>query len=379
MFDYQKENRFFAQISGGMEELGASELKELGAFKVKPEFRGITFSADRKNLYQIVYKSRLVSRIIAPLKTFQCHDYDDLYRTARRVSWEKILSPSLTFAIFSNVANSKIDHSHYASLKLKDSIADYFVDKFGERPDIDTREPDVWLNLHIHNNQATLGFDVSGGSLHKRGYRKNKVSAPIQETLAAAIIRISGWDRKSPLYDPMCGSGTILAEAVMSAADIPAAALRDFFGFYFMPDYDDSLWEQIKATENNKIRQIPSNLISGSDISGEAVKISRENLALLPMDYKVPLKTIDFKDAKPQEGATIITNPPYGIRMTEKGGMEAFYKRLGDFLKQKCKGSNAYIYFGERELIKHIGLKATWKKPLKNGGLDGRLVKYEMY
>jgi putative N6-adenine-specific DNA methylase len=296
-----------------------------------------------------------------------------------QIKWTDFISPKNTFAIFSNVSNSKIRNSKFAALRLKDGIVDSFRDASGERPNIDTRDPDIWLNLHIENNEAIISLDTSGGSLHRRGYRKDAIEAPMQETVAAAIIRYSEWDGTVPLLDPLCGSGTLLAEALMHYCNMPSGILRKHFGFKYLPDYNNAVWTKVKKELDNEIRRLPDKRISGSDSSAKAIRIAAENLNNLKHGKRVNLKILDFKRAKGLENGIIVTNPPYGIRMGKKEKLDQFYKSFGDFLKQKCTGSTAYIYFGEREFIKKIGLKPTWKKPLKTGGLDGRLVKYEMF
>ena len=237
MFEYQKTGRFFAQVAGQMEEYGAAELKEFGVKEITPVYRGVWFKTDLEHVYRVNLWARLLTRVLAPLLTFSCHSTDYLYTTAKKMEWEKLLTSDQTFAIFSTVSNSKITHSQYAGLKLKDAIADYFLEKEGKRPDVNRENPDVWINLHIDKNKAHISLDTSGGSLHKRGYRINSVPAPMQETLAAAIIRISDWQGLTPLLDPMCGSGTLLAEALLHFSRIPSAFLRKKFGFENLPDF----------------------------------------------------------------------------------------------------------------------------------------------
>lgn len=379
MYEYQKNNRFFAQIADSIKELGVQELSELGADNVSSAYRGIYFDADPETLYRINYTSRLVSRVLAPLVWFRCHTTDQLHKKAMQIKWTDFISPKNTFAIFSNVSNSKIRNSKYAALRLKDGIVDSFRESSGERPNIDTRNPDIWLNLHIDNNEAIISLDTSGGSLHRRGYRKEAIEAPMQETVAAAIIRYSEWDGSVPLYDPLCGSGTLLAEALMYYCRIPSGMLRRHFGFEYLPDFNRAVWTKIKKELDAGIRRLPDKRISGSDSSAKAVRMAAENLNSLKNGKRVNLKILDFKKAKGLENGIIVTNPPYGIRMGKDQKLDQFYKSFGDFLKQKCTGSTAYIYFGEREFIKKIGLKPTWKKLLKTGGLDGRLAKYEMF
>jgi len=378
-YKYQRDSRYFVKIAEGVKEAGAKELAELGAEDIALEFRGIHFRADKSTLYRINYLTRLASRCLAPLIAFNCHDTDMLYKKAKQIKWEEFFAKGSTFAVMGTVSDSNISHSKYASLRLKDAVADYFMEKTGKRPDVSIRNPDILLNLHIRHDKAEISLDTSGGALHRRGYREETVSAPMQETVAAAIIRFTKWNGSVPLYDPMCGSGTLLCEALMLYCNIPSGIFRNKFGFECLPDFDGSAWKQVKKEADTNIRNLPQGLIAGSDLSEEAVDATRINIMGLNYGKNVRVERADFRELPDIEGKVIVTNPPYGIRMGADKDLESFYKDLGDFLKQKCKGSTAYIYFGERRYIKKIGLKASWKKPIKAGGLDGRLVKYEMY
>ena len=379
MYDYQKDKLFFAQIADGIKEPGARELSALGAQNISQAYGGIYFNAEKDELYRINYSVRLATRILAPLVTFDCPAADQLYEKAIRINWTDFMSTEHTFAIFSNVSNSRITNSHYASLRLKDGIVDAFRKRTGKRPDIDALNPDIWLNLHIREDRAVISLDTSGGSLHRRGYRKDAVSAPMQETTAAAIIGYTGWNGEGPLYDPMCGSGTLLCEALMHYCRVPSGFLRAHFGFEFLPDFDEPLWIKAKNEIDRQIRSLPGGLIAGSDASKEAVEISKTNILNLPYGDKVIIEARDFRKHEGLEHGVIVANPPYGIRMGQRQNLDILYKSLGDFLKQRCKGGTAYIYFGDRRFIKNIGLKPAWKRPLKTGGLDGRLVKYELF
>ncbi len=379
MYEYQKSGRFFAQTADDIKEIAALELAELGAGDISPVYRGIYFNADKEALYRINYSARLISRVLASILTFTCHSTDQLYKKAKQIIWSDFISDSNTFAVFSNVSESRINNSHYASLCIKDALVDSFREQTGKRPDVNAKDPDLWINLFVSRNKAVISLDTSGGALHKRGYRKESLTAPMQETVAAAIIKYTEWDGSVPLHDPMCGSATLLCEAMLHYCNIPSAFLRKNFGFEYMPDYDKKLWTVVRKDCDRKKIRLPKELISGSDISSQAVKTSRLNINNIPEGKNININKLDFINAKGLENGVIVTNPPYGIRMGNKDELSSLYKSLGDYLKQKCKGSSAYIYFGEREFIKKIGLKPAWKKPLMSGGLDGRLVKYEMF
>ncbi len=378
-YQYQKDKQYFAQVAEGLKDAGARELAELGAENVRPEFSGIRFKAGKASLYRINYMTRLLSRCLAPLVSYDCPDTDTLYRRAKQIKWKDFFDRDNTFAVSGNVSDSLISHSKYAALRLKDAIADYFKEKTGQRPDVSTRNPDILLNLHIRNDKAVISLDTSGGALHRRGYREETVSAPMQETVAAAIIQFTEWDGSVPLFDPLCGSGTLLCEALMRYSHVPAGIFRQRFGFESLPDFDSATWRQVKKAADEAIRELPKKLLAGSDVSIEAVRAARTNLMGLHYGSRVTIERVDFQKLPVFKKHIIVTNPPYGIRMGGDRNLDLFYKNFGDFLKQKCKGSTAFIYFGDRKYIKKIGLKASWKKPIRAGGLDGRLVKYEMY
>jgi len=376
---YQQNSQYFAQIAGGFEQPAADELAGLGAREIQPGYRGIHFQADATVLYRINYAGRLISRVLAPLALFRCDHRDVLYQKARLIRWNEFFSLDQTFAVFANVSDSQIRHSQFAALCLKDAVVDYFRDLLGARPSVDPQHPDLWIGLHLVKDQAIISLDTSGGSLHRRGYRRKSVAAPLQETLAAAIIALSGWEGQKPLYDPMCGSGTLLCEALMKAGRLPAGLLRRRFGFEFLPDFDSRIWEKVKREFAPGQTKLAEGLIGGSDIDPQAVEAARSNCRALPGGERIRIRSLDYRNLDSLENSIIVCNPPYGIRLKPEEDLPLFYRGLGDFLKQRCRGAEAYIYFGNRELIKSIGLKPSWKKPLSNGSLDGRLVKFQLY
>ena len=379
MYGYQTNNTFFAQVPGMMEELCEQELIELGAINSRLAYRGIYFEADLLTIYRINYTSRTISRVLAPLKSFHCRNADSIMNLAKQIKWDKMFSLDQTFAITSTVSKSTINNSLYASQVLKDGIADYFRANFGKRPNVETVNPDVRFNLFIEKDNAVLSLDTSGESLHKRGYRLLAGEAPMQETLAAAIIRLSKWDGEKPLLDCMCGSGTILCEALMHYCRIPAQKLRKKFGFFHLPDFNKSVWEKFKNETDNQVRPLQKEIIIGSDKSQITINIAKENLSRLPYAENVTLSAHPFQHIKQFESGILITNPPYGIRLGKRDEVENLYKELGDFLKTKCKGTSAFIYTGEPSLRKHIGLKTSKRIPLVNGKLEGVLLQIDSY
>jgi putative N6-adenine-specific DNA methylase len=382
MFQYQQRNQYFAQIAGGFEEIAGAELSELGAVNLKPAFRGIHFEVDRAALYRINYTARLITRVLAPLITFDCHSDKYLHQTALKLEWDRLLTPANTFSVSATTSNTpSLKHSHYAALKVKDAVCDFFRTKTGERPSVDLQNPDIGIHLFVRNNRATLSIDTSGGSLHKRGYRTARVEAPMSETLAAAVIRLSGWHGERPLADPMSGSGTLLCEAAMSWCRIPAGYLREGArGFERLPDFDPSVWMAVKQKADAALRPLPDHLLIASDIDPAAVRATRRNLNRLPgCKNAFQCDTNDFRNIDRFENTTLVTNPPYGLRLGDRGAAEERMKQLGDFLKQRCTGCTAYVYAGDRPLLKKVGLKPEWKKEIHNGGLEGVLGKFDLY
>jgi putative N6-adenine-specific DNA methylase len=378
VFQYQKWNGYFAQLARGTEDLCAEELAELGATNTRPAFKGVYFEADKKTLYRINYQSRIASRILAPLLTFQCHSTKYLYRTAKTIQWSEILSLRDTFAISATVSQSKITHSKYAALCVKDAIADYFIGASGKRPDVETAHPDVRINVHIQNNKTIISLDTSGDALHKRGYRAQTLEAPMRETLAATIIRVTGWDGGTPICDPMCGSGTLVSEALMHACRIPSGFLRTRFGFERLPDFEPNLWKMVKEEEDRRIKTLPQGILFGSDLSEEAVEISRRNCENLPGKEAITWKIAPIEDII-FPGGIIVCNPPYGRRLGDRKQAADLYRKMGDAFKRRCAGSTIFIYVGDPALIREFGMKPSMKRTITNGPIEGRLCRFEIF
>jgi putative N6-adenine-specific DNA methylase len=298
------------------------------------------------------------------------------------MAWDQLLDLNRTFVIDASVSQSNIDHSHFAAQRVKDAISDHFRERTGKRPSVDKRTPDLRLYLHIRRNRAVIGIDVGGGALHRRGYRTESVAAPLQETLAAAIVRLSGWEMdKGPLHDPMCGSGTLLAEAVLHATRRPPAWLRaqGTPPWSALPDFNPAVWRSVKAQLDGEVRELPEGLVSGGDKDPVAVRASKANLANIPGGKRVLLRRSDARDLTLEEPTTVLVNPPYGVRLGERKETEILYRALGDALKRRCPGSTAHILCGDVKLVGCLGLKPSRRTPLWNGGMECRLAKLELY
>ncbi|HQQ68473.1 MAG TPA: class I SAM-dependent RNA methyltransferase, partial [Candidatus Cloacimonadota bacterium] len=252
---------------------------------------------------------------------------------------------------------------------------DSFRERYDARPSFSNKAADIVFNLHIMNNRATIALDILGLSMHQRGYRMLSVEAPLQETLAAAIVRIVGWNGEGVFLDPMCGSGTILAEALMRFCEIPAGYLRNNERIRHLPGFSSDEWHKTIESENAKIKPLGKGRIAGSDINPLAVEAARANLARLPGGANVELKALPFQKIHAQADRTVVCNPPYGIRLERGLGVQQVYRELGDFLKQKCPNSSAYILCGDKDLVKELRLRAHWTKSLKNADLETKLAK----
>lgn len=381
MFEYVKHRSFFAACSRGLEPLLVDELRELGAEPGEPGVRGVAFKAGAATLYRVAYATRLASRILAPLLTFDCHSDRYLYKTARQIDWDRLLDPERTFVIDASVSESAIDHSQFAAQRLKDAVCDHFRDRTGQRPSVEKRTPDLRIYLHLRRNRAVIGIDVGGGALHRRGYRTEAVGAPLQETLAAAIVRLSGWEADRPLHDPMCGSGTLLAEAVLHATRTPAGWLRAQGAppWRALPDYDPAVWEAVRAEMDGDVRELPADLVSGADADPAAVRAARANLDNVPGGRAVRIGRHDARELTLEKPTTVLVNPPYGVRMGERRDVEALYKAFGDTLKRRCTGSTAFVLCGDVKLVGSLGLRPSSRTPLWNGGLECRLARLDLY
>ena len=294
-----KNDNFYmlAKTMFGLEEILANELKDLGAQNVKIQNRAVSFKGDTGFMYKANLNLRTCLRVLKPIATFQAHNEKELYNNILKIDWEKYLDLKNTFATDATTNSEVFTHSKYASLLVKDGIADFFRKKYDERPNVDPKNPDITINLHIAKHTCTVSIDSSGESLHKRGYKSNTIIAPMNEVLAAGLILLSGWDKKSNFHDPMCGSGTILIEAALIAYNIPANIFREKFGFETWKDFDLELFEKIKDVSLDKEKDFQSS-ITGGDNFQKAVRITRENIENALMFDSIKVKNEDFFDTK---------------------------------------------------------------------------------
>ena len=374
--------RMVAKTMVSLEEVLADELRELGAEEVTVGNRAVEFVGDMRMLYRANYCCRTALAILKPFAEFDANNDQELYDQVYKIRWEKILDCDCTFMIDSTTSGEVFTHSYYAALKTKDAIVDRFRRNFGKRPSIDTEMPDYKFNLHIRDNHVTLLMNASGDSLHKRGYRQGVGVAPINEVLAAGLLKLAGWKCDCNFYDPMCGSGTMLIEAAMMANNIPAQYYRgNKFGFMRWKEFNLGEWKSVKNEEDRKIGAFDfEGEIWGNDIDETVIAQCEKNLEYTKLHKDVMLHIGDFADQEPPEGQTlIVTNPPYGERIKVED-LNAMYEKLGDTFKQKYGADcDVWLITSDFEAMKHIGLHPSKKIPVQNGSLDCRFLHFELY
>lgn len=364
----------------GLEEVLAHELKELGARDVHQRIRSVHFMGDKGFLYKANIALRTAIRILKPIQRFRVRSEAELYKRLQKINWERYLEVDGTFAIGSVVNSSYFTtNSHYISLKSKDAIADYYRHKYSKRPNIDLKYPDVKIHMHIKDDFCTVSLDSSGASLHKRGYRSSTNIAPINEVLAAGLVLLSGYDGDQNFIDPMCGSGTLLIEATMIACRIPANINRKHFAFENWPDFDEDLFFVIQDALLKKIRS-PHFKIMGFDKAPSAVKKAKENIENANLSEFVGVHHVNFFNSKKEVfgSTTLLFNPPYGERLA-LADTEAFYKNIGDTLKNGYPDCTVWFITSDLQALKYVGLRTSKRLPLKNGDLECRFVRYDVY
>lgn len=373
--------KMVAKTMVNLEEVLADELRQMGALNVNVITRAVEFEGDMRLLYRANYCCRTALAILKPFAEFDANNEQELYDQVYKIRWEKILDVDCTFMIDSTTSGEVFTHSYYAALKTKDAIVDRFRRNFGKRPSIDTEAPDYKFNLHIRDNHVTLLMNASGDSLHKRGYRQGVGVAPINEVLAAGLLKLAGWQCDCNFYDPMCGSGTMLIEAAMMANNIPAQYYRQRFGFMRWKEFNLGEWKSVKNEEDRKIGALDFDFeIWGNDIDEQVIQQCEKNLEYTKLHHDVMLHIGDFADQEPPEGKTlIVTNPPYGERIKVED-LNAMYEKLGDTFKQKYgKDCDVWLITSDFEAMKHIGLHPSAKIPVQNGALDCRFLHFELY
>lgn len=363
----------------GFEGILADELRNLGALKVQVGVRVVTYEGDNGMLYKANIACRTAIKILKPIHNFATRHEDRFYKSIYKMDWSQYLDNSKTFAIDATVHSDFFNHSLYVAQKAKDAIVDKFRDNTGDRPNVDTNDPDLRINIHIQQDRCTVSLDSSGHSLHRRGYRQHVGSAPINEVLAAGLLLKSGWRGQCDFLDPMTGSATIPIEAAMIACNIPANINRNFFTFKKWSDWDEDLYENIRQSLLKKTRECEFS-IRGFEINPKLADLAKENIEAAALEDFVKIAKQDFFKSEKHVDTPlhIFFNPPYDERI-EIEETEEFYQDIGNTLKQHYANTNAWLVTANLDALKSVGLRTSKRIPCYNGALEARLVKYEIY
>lgn len=380
---------FIATTPKGMEELLKAELVSLGAEKVEVKKGAVSFTGptsdkdDLKIAYRACLWSRTANRVLYPLKSFPCPNPEKLYGNIKSINWSEHLSPDQTLAVEFTSSMSQITHTQFGAQKVKDAVVDQFMSVVGTRPSVDLHEPDIRINVHLNSDVATVYIDLSGQSLHKRGYREQGAMAPLKENLAAAIVLSTGWNVDAgDFIDGMCGSGTMPIEAAMIAAKIAPNLKRTYFGFNGWKQHNEKIWlDLVREAEEIQIRdfkKLPK--ICGYDQDAFAVRTAIDNVERAGLRKLIHIEKKEFTTlGAPSERGTLVLNPPYGERLGEEEDLIPLYKSIGDGFKKQFKGWTGWVFTGSPVLAKKIGLKATRRLVFFNGAIECRLLKFELY
>ena len=372
-------DRILIKTFKGLEEPLKKELTSIGADDISVLNRAVEFPGSEELLYRTLMYSRLALRVLLPVKTGVVDNEDELYELVRTIDWQQFISLKKTFAVECVTFHEKMNHNIYLSQKLKDAVVDQYRDTFGMRPDVNPKDPDILIHLHVDpTGSVTISLDAAGKSLNKRGYRVSGGEAPVNEVLAAGIIDLSGWDPETPFVDPMCGSGTLLIEAAYKAKNKAPGLLHDKLGIFNWPFFRKGLWKKIHDEAFFKVRT-DVDWIHGCDISRKAVSVASQNIkkARLSKNIKLKNSAID-RFFYPEPPASIVTNPPYGMRLSEKKEVDKLYEMLPGLLKYKAPGYNVALFSADPEIKKKLALKEEATTALMNGNIPAELIRYSI-
>ena len=376
-----QEFQMLAKTFKGLEEVLAGELVELGANNVQIERRAVSFTGDKRLLYTANMCLRTASRVLVPIATFRAKDADAVYEHAKQTDWSQYMTLKTGFAIDATVYSDTFRHSQYVTYRVKDAIADYWMEREQRRPSVKLTSPDLSLNVHIAAETVTISLDSSGESLHKRGYRVANTEAPINEALAAGMLLLAGWHGQGDFYDPMCGSGTLLIEAALIARNIAPGIYRKGFAFEKWADFDRDLFEDIY---NDDSRERPfTHKIYGSDAGYYAVQTALKNIQSASLQHDIEVRQIRIEELRLADrdtnGALVMMNPPYGERLSQDKDVLRLYQDIGTALKHQFSGATAWIISSNEDALKCIGLKPSKRIRLMNGELECLFNQYELF
>jgi putative N6-adenine-specific DNA methylase len=361
----------------GLEEVLAAELTGLGAEAVRPHNRAVSFAGDKNMLYRANYHLRTALRVLRHLGSFRVGNEEGIYKGIRDMAWESIMGPDSTLAVETVLVSRRYKHSGYISQKVKDGIVDRFRGLTGKRPSVSLKDPEYKVHIHLGDTHCSVSLDSSGESLHKRGYRVQSYLAPLNEVLAAGLIRLSGWEPGMRFVNPMCGSGTLAIEAGMMAMGLPGGHFRSGFGFQAWKDYEPRLFESVR--NERFLRASKDVQIMACDHALAAIRAARQNMERADLRGMIDLVKRDFASWEIAPGSgTVILNPPYGERIGE-ANLQEMYRQIGDTLKRNFSGCQAWIFSGNPDALKHVGLRTSRKLTLFNGPIKCKYHMYELY
>lgn len=378
-FIRMQEFQMVAKTFKGLEEVLAGELTELGANNIQIERRAVSFTGDKAMLYRANLCLRTASRVLVPIASFTAKDADEVYAHVKKIDWAQYMTLSTGFLIDATIYSEEFRHSRYVTYRVKDAIADWWMERENKRPNVRLTNPDLYLNIHISGTRVVLSLDSSGESLHKRGYRVANTEAPLSEALAAGMLLIAGWKGQSDFYDPMCGSGTLLIEAALIAQNIAPGLFRKDFAFMHWNDFDEALWDTIYNDDSNE-REFTHH-IYGSDTGFYAVQTALKNVKAAGQSRFIDVRQIRIQELKDihADGALVMINPPYGERLAQDKDVLRLYDEIGTTLKHQFTGATAWIISSNEEALKCVGLKPTKKVHLMNGELECLFNEYELF
>lgn len=370
--------RYIAKTLQGLEPVLEQELHRLGIQETELQNRAVYFEGDQAALYKAIYNSRTALHILRPVAEFDIETQQDLYDyLTREVAWEKLFAVDAVLAFDTQCFDSVFTHSQFASRRVKDAVVDRFRRQFGQRPWVDGKDYQVRVDVYMKRNHVVVSLDAAGASLHRRGYKAEQGRAPVSEVLAAGLVALSGWQPSQDFYDPMCGSGTIVMEAAMMASAIPAGFYRKEYAFQHWNDYDPNLWKAVRKEADAAIGEAEGRIFA-SDLVRHNVDMVQANLVQARLHHDVQLFQADFFTAEPPcETGVLVFNPPYGARLALPEA-EDFYRRIGDTLKQRYTGFEAYVLSAHAEALKHLGLRTHKRMTLFNGPLECKYFGYRL-
>ncbi|HCD87161.1 MAG TPA: RNA methyltransferase [Algoriphagus sp.] len=381
MLDFNERRKVFITCKDRSVTYLEKEVRELGFVPESVQRTGIELIASMEDCMDLNLHLRTASHVLFEIKSFYLRHADDIYRRVKAITWEDYLDVDGYFSINSVADNESVTTPLIVNVKIKDAIVDRFREKFGRRPDSGAEFSGAVFQFFWKDTQATLYINTSGDTLAKHGYRKIPGKAPMMEDLAAATIYATEWNTRVPFINPMCGSGTLAIEAALMATKRFPGLYRSHYAFMSILGYDESAYQaKIKKLEA-KIVEVPEVKIIASDISLQAISFAKENAMTAGVDHMIDFQVCDFAETEIPEKprGVIMFNPEYGERLGEETELEQTYRRIGDFMKQKCAGYRGYIFTGNLELAKKVGLKASRRIEFWNGTIDCRLLKYDLY